>query len=483
MIKKLLIILLFVTTGSIYGQIDSQLLLGLTNATTSEINALTGASEGQMLYNEETKQVMIFNGTLWTNTSNSNWLATGNTVTNGSYLGTNNDAILDLRSNSTSILQFGRRQTLGLTQGYTNYDNNDQYLTYLKGSNGVAALQFQADAASFYKPMFYTTSDGNFRLKGSAANTDFFEIGSNGVSNAGELEFVIGDDGAEPFIFKRYDYRDALKKELFRIQGASDSQAALPRIGINTGQLANSTLQVEGSIATAINTATSNISLNETHHTVIITNNSNIVLPAATTCNGRTYIIKNQNNSAITITGYLDNEGNSSTSIGASSILQIQSNGTVWHSITPGKTNNKFFMNFSGRAYFYTTWYSPHDQYGMGYQNWNAAKGTGVTPSYSTANQFGVPITSNATLAKFSMKNDFNSTNGLVLPSINLSVLRNGSIINIGTYILTSPSTSVNIQTNDVGFMLLEGDLLLWATKTTSGSRVNYTSLTFEFTY
>ncbi|MRI01455.1 hypothetical protein GH721_13005 [Kriegella sp. EG-1] len=482
MIKNLLTIIIFTLTFGMYGQIDSQLLLGLTNASTLEISTILGATEGQIIYNEDTKQIMVFNGLLWTSTSNSNWLSTGNIVTNGAYLGTNNDAILDIRSNSTSILQFGRRQTLGLTQSFTDYDNNDQYLTYVKGSNGVAALQFQADAAEFYKPMFYTTSAGNFRLKGSAAKTDFFEIGSNGTSNDGALEFVIGDDGAEPFIFKRYDYRDALKKELFRIQGASDSQNALPRVGINTGQLANSTLQVEGSVATAIETSSSNLTLNETHHTVLISNNSNITLPSAASCSGRTYIIKNQNSSSINISNYLDNTGSTISSIGANSILHVQSDGSVWHSITPGKTSNKFFLNYSGRAYYYANrWYGPNDQYGQGNQNWSSYKGTSTTPAYSNTEQFSVPITSSVNLSKFTVKNDFNSTP--INPKINLSVIRNGSILNIGTYTITNPLTSVTVQTNNVGYNLEEGDLLVWATGSSSGNRLSYTSLTFEFTY
>jgi hypothetical protein len=328
--KKIILLLLFVY-GQVYGQIESGLLLGLTTGTTAEINATTGIQEGQMLYNSDTDQVMVFDGSAWVTTANANWLSSGNVLGTGDFLGSTNDVIMDLKSNATSVLQFGRRQSLGLTQNFPDYTDNDQYLTYLRGSNGTSALQFQADAASFYKPMFYTTPEGNFRLKGSAAGTDFFEIGSAGVSNAGEVEFIIADDGAEPFIFKRYDYRDQLLKELFRIQGASNSQNALPRVGINTAQLANSTLQVRGSVATAITTSSTNITLDETHHTIVITASSTITFPVANTCEGRVYKIKNTTNTDLITSTYTNNLGGTSATIPANASIEIQSNGSVWH--------------------------------------------------------------------------------------------------------------------------------------------------------
>ncbi|MGB3152190.1 MAG: hypothetical protein WBB27_16155, partial [Maribacter sp.] len=334
--KRLIIFYMFLATGLLQAQIESGLLFGLTKGTSSEISSISGMEEGQMLYNTDTKELVVYNGIGWSTTASSNWLFTGNVLNTGAFLGSTNDVGMEIRSNNIGLIQVGRRQTLGLTQTYTDYSNNDQYLTYIKGANGVSALQFQADAAEFYKPMFFTTPNGNFRLKGSAAQTDFFEIGSAGVSNAGVMEFIIGDDGAEPFIFKRYDYRDQLYKELFRIQGSSDSQNALPRIGVNTGQLANSTLQVSGSVATAITAINGNLTLDETHHTLIVNSNSTISLPPANTCSGRLYVIKNTTNAAINISSYLNGSGNGTVNIPANSTVQIQSNGTSWHAISAG---------------------------------------------------------------------------------------------------------------------------------------------------
>ena len=481
--KKIILCLLLFSIQFGYSQIEAGLLLGLTEATTTEINDLKGMAEGQMLYNTDSKEVMIYDGSQWISTSNSNWLSTGNTLSSTDFLGSNNDVSLDLRSNGVSLLEFGRRQTLGLVESQVDYNDGDQYLTYLKGNNGTSALQFQADAADFYKPMFFTNTDGNFRLKGSAAQTDFFEIGSTGTNNAGEVEFIIGDDGAEPFTFKRYDYRDQLKKELFRIQGSSDSQNALPRVGINTGQLANSTLEVNGSVSTAITSSSSNLTLDETYHTVLINSNISITLPSANTCEGRTYIIKNTHSSAISISTYVDNTGTNSTSIPSNSVVQLQSDGSSWHSITPGAPTITYSQAFSGRAYFYNnTWYSPNQTYGLSLY-WNQALGTSTSPNYSTTGIAGVPITRNQTLIKFVMKNDFNG-NPTGTQYLNLSVLRNGAFINIGTYTITGGSTSISMHNQDVNFELQENDLLVWACRTSGGAnRYSATSITFEFGY
>nr|WP_298794554.1 hypothetical protein [uncultured Allomuricauda sp.] len=330
--RKVFTILSFILTAHLsYSQIEAGLLFTLNTGTTSEINAITGMQQGQMLFNTDTRQMLVFNGANWVTNSNSNWLLNGNVGGSGSFLGTTNDVSMDIRSNNVSMLEFGRRQTLGLVQNYLDYTDGNQYITYLKGNNGVSALQFQADAAAFYKPMFFTNSDGNFRLKGSAAGTDFFEIGSNGVSNNGELEFIIADDGAEPFIFKRFDYRDQQLKELFRIQGSANSQNAKPRVGVNTGQMANSTMQVNGSMSTAILRITNNITLTEDHHTIIMTGGSpNVTLPNANSCQGRIYIIKNYSGGNRFISTYRADNGGTSTQIRNGRCYVLQSDGTEW---------------------------------------------------------------------------------------------------------------------------------------------------------
>lgn len=279
---SLIVAILFSFTA--IAQIDANSVMGIPQvANNTEMQSITGAQEGSMVYNIEQKGIYIFNGTSWVSTSGNNWLISGNNgITASNFLGTTNDVKMQIRSNNLPILEFGRRQTLGLVQSYPDYTDPNQPLLYIRGNNTVSAIQFAASAASFYRPMFFTTTNGSFRLKGSSGRTDLFEIGSAGPSNDGRLEFIIGDDGNEPIVFKRYDYRNGrFHTELFRVQGSNGSANAKPRFGINinpqhvavgatynnssnTGyNIANSTLQVNGSVSTAILRTTTSITLTE----------------------------------------------------------------------------------------------------------------------------------------------------------------------------------------------------------------------------
>ncbi|MBT1708812.1 hypothetical protein KK062_11285 [Fulvivirgaceae bacterium PWU5] len=158
-----------------------------------------------------------WNGTTWiifSTASTTAWTLTGNSGLNPAihFIGTTDDKPLIFKSFNNSFLEFGNRGTLGLTQGYPDYDNATEKVTYVR-----SALQFEAAAANFYKPKMYTDVDGNFRIKGSSAGTDFFEFGSTGSSNSGGFEFVIGDDGDEPMVFKSYHYLNGMS-EIMRLQ-------------------------------------------------------------------------------------------------------------------------------------------------------------------------------------------------------------------------------------------------------------------------
>jgi hypothetical protein len=150
------------------------------------------------------------------NAAANNWLISGNSNVNAAsqFLGTTDDNKMVIRSNNTPLLEFGRRQTLGLTEGYADYTDNDEMVTYMR-----SALQFAVPASvNFYKPKMWTTADGNFRVKGSSAGTDYFEFGATGTTNNGGFEFVIGDDGDEPIVFKSYNYTNTTFTEIMRLQ-------------------------------------------------------------------------------------------------------------------------------------------------------------------------------------------------------------------------------------------------------------------------
>jgi len=149
------------------------------------------------------------------NPAANNWLLTGNTGNaSTAFLGNTDDKSMVIKSNNLSYLEFARRQTLGLVQSYTDYTDPDEKVTYVR-----SAMQFEVPATvNFYKPKMWTTSDGNFRMKGPSAGTDYFEFGATGTSNNGGFEFIIGDDGDEPIVFKSYYYVTTATTEIMRLQ-------------------------------------------------------------------------------------------------------------------------------------------------------------------------------------------------------------------------------------------------------------------------
>ena len=288
-----------------------------------------------------TNQVLAWNGSSWAPANQagaSNWLLTGNSnATASNFLGTINDVPMSIKSNNTTMLQFGRRQTLGLYEGSSSlipYNQQDASVTYVRGSGGVSALQFEAGGASFYKPVIFTDSDGNFLMRGSSASTDFFELGSTGTNDNGQLLFTIGDDGNEPIVFRKYNYSPAAYVEMMRLQGTGlDSRV---RAGINmAGATANSTLQVVGSISQSIITINTDTTLDENYYTVIANNTISITitLPSASTCTGRIYIIKKNATAGTTnITSFVGSTGSSISTL-STGVYQLQSDGSNWQQI------------------------------------------------------------------------------------------------------------------------------------------------------
>jgi hypothetical protein len=153
------------------------------------------------------------------NAATNNWLITGNSNinTDAQFLGTLNDRKMVIKSNNASLLEFGRRQTLNLIDNYDGYTDGDEKVTYVR-----SALQFEVPSTvEFYKPKMWTTAEGNFRMKGASAGTDFFEFGATGSNNNGGFEFIIGDDGTEPIVFKSYLYSTPAYTEIMRLQGSN----------------------------------------------------------------------------------------------------------------------------------------------------------------------------------------------------------------------------------------------------------------------
>ena len=110
--------------------------------TDAQVSGITNAAEGDLYLTSDTNRLFIGQqlGTLWeigtsgNGGSSNSWLLSGNTSLGSSnFIGSISDNLLELRSNNLPILQIGRRQTLGLTESITDYNDNNQPLVFLKG--------------------------------------------------------------------------------------------------------------------------------------------------------------------------------------------------------------------------------------------------------------------------------------------------------------------------------------------------------------
>lgn len=300
----------------------------------ANINAARIASEGDFYLDtiRGLQYIGLTTGEVAEVGNSSGWSRSGNdSATTTQFLGTLKDARLSLRSDNLPLFEIGRRETLGLvdnTGGLFPYNVANSGVAYVRGVGGVSALEFEASGASFYKPIFFTDTDGNFKMRGSSANTDFFELGSFGTSNNGGLDFLIGDDGNEPMTFRKYNYSPVSYVEMMRLQGVGLNSTVRAGIATN-GVIANSTLQVGGSFATNVRSVSTAGDIGETDYTILLTNNSTLTLPDADTCEGRIYFVKKTSVGTSSISSYQDNLNQAKTQI-SQGAYQFQSDGSLW---------------------------------------------------------------------------------------------------------------------------------------------------------
>jgi trimeric autotransporter adhesin len=104
----------------------------------------------------------------------------------------------------------------------------------------------------------------------------------------------------------------------------------------NQGVAAQSKLDVNGSFGNAIRLISTNQTLGDDDHTIIVsagTGAITIVLPAATTCDRREYIIVNRTATDKTISPAYNDFSGTSTAALANNSITLQSNGVAWYRI------------------------------------------------------------------------------------------------------------------------------------------------------
>ncbi len=106
-------------------------------------------------------------------------------------------------------------------------------------------------------------------------------------------------------------------------------------VGVRT-TTPNSYLDVSGSFGNAATTTTSDLTLTDLHHTIVILSstavgNGDITLPAASTCVRREYTIVNQTAVTKNISSYDSFTGVAATTIPAQSSITLQAIGSIWY--------------------------------------------------------------------------------------------------------------------------------------------------------
>ncbi|WP_089262229.1 hypothetical protein [Maribacter sedimenticola] len=162
-----LTIIVFFHTIICFSQLDGSLLLGLTRATTSEMNAAINLEQGAMLYNTDEDQVFVYNGTSWIQYSQPkvfmgvlNITASGNLTVTGlpfqpsqiSFVAHANIEDLNLNTdNGTRNNDNGIANTYGSMNGFARDDNGStvQQVIYVGGNgNSINDIsRFSSDSA------------------------------------------------------------------------------------------------------------------------------------------------------------------------------------------------------------------------------------------------------------------------------------------------------------------------------------------------
>ncbi|WP_425234462.1 hypothetical protein [Ulvibacterium sp.] len=142
--RKLYVILVVWSYWNISNaQIDGTLLMGLTNATTSEMNTVSNPVTGSLLYNTTEQSVFQYNGSTWESISNTSgsWNMSGNsgTLATTDFIGTTDTQDFVLRSNNVEKLRLVQNKGQVLVNQAPSFNDHPLVIR----ANGVDVLAFQ----------------------------------------------------------------------------------------------------------------------------------------------------------------------------------------------------------------------------------------------------------------------------------------------------------------------------------------------------
>ncbi len=135
-------------------QIDANLLLGLTNATTTEMNAVTNMAKGSMVYNTDVNEVYVYNGSAWVSNSQPSVhmglvviTSTGNLTVSG----------IPFNPSQISFTAHANIESLNLNSDNATRNNDNGIANSYGSMNGFA----RNDGASIVQQVIYVGGNGN----------------------------------------------------------------------------------------------------------------------------------------------------------------------------------------------------------------------------------------------------------------------------------------------------------------------------------
>jgi hypothetical protein len=137
----------------------------------------------------------------------------------------------------------------------------------------------------------------------------------------------------------------------------------------------------------------------------------------------------------------------------------------------------------TGRVYLdRNLWRGFNYVYGHSYYQFSQSFGSAATPAYNTTNSKGFLISKTGVISKIILVTDRNNAENAP-NDFDLTVIRNGNRINIGTITDTNYNTNNNFHTLTPNFEVLENDIIMFAGRKNGGSttrRYSYINLTIE---
>ena len=292
--------------------------------TETSLASITGTATGTVAVTAYTPTI---NGHILTisNNTTGGFSATflGTTILNGQAVGfiyTNGAWKTTLGSSITATEIYNSNGTLTGNRTVTLGSNN---LTFT--GTGARRAEFQAPVGlGFAKDTRKGIATIYTAATGDAYGMEKVSAAQTGTTDA--LRMFTANAATAHLAFGRYTNATAFT-EYGRFNNAGN-------FGIATNA-PTSTLQVNGSIATSLTIISADLTLNDTHKTVIIPLSSafTITLPFAAGVPSRIYSIVNNAVAAKTIGSYIKLDGSSVTTINASSCVEVQSDGTNWYQI------------------------------------------------------------------------------------------------------------------------------------------------------